>query len=280
MPDGLPLSSQLMTRSWKTWSNVSIIRTARLNFQSYRQQFLVICTSSSSEKWHDSPKATRQRSNISRKWRRQVGSSIHRNILSITSWSTRSGNSLKARHQKKSERSRSSIQPEDRVHFCLVHIRQASWPAPGLVDWEPGPGIEGKMGGPHPRSKSPGPTWCKRGGKPSWLQSIKWHRFPGPEGLEPDNCRERKRIFLNNIYRIDINRQTVEVTKLSLLPKVLEEENEETVSKQLKLFKERALPSLHENIKCGNSLIGSWYLQGCAGYFRWPGCCETDQCLW
>ena len=44
---------------------------------------------------------------------------------------------------------------------------------------------------------------------------------------------------------------------MSLLLKVLEEENEETVSKQLKLFKERALPSLHENIKCGNSLIGS-----------------------
>ena len=68
---------------------------------------------------------------------------------------------------------------------------------------------------------------------------------------------ERKRILLNNIYGVDIDRQAVEVTKLSLLLKVLEEENEETVSKQLKLFKERALPSLHENIKCGNSLIGS-----------------------
>jgi len=68
---------------------------------------------------------------------------------------------------------------------------------------------------------------------------------------------ERKRILLNNIYGVDIDRQAVEVTKLSLLLKVLEEENEETVSKQLTLFKERALPSLHENIKCGNSLIGS-----------------------
>ena len=68
---------------------------------------------------------------------------------------------------------------------------------------------------------------------------------------------ERKRILLNNIYGVDIDRQAVEVTKLSLLLKVLEEENEETVSKQFKLFKERALPSLHENIKCGNSLIGS-----------------------
>jgi len=68
---------------------------------------------------------------------------------------------------------------------------------------------------------------------------------------------ERKRILLNNIYGVDIDRQAVEVTKLSLLLKVLEEESEETVSKQLKLFAERALPSLNENIKCGNSLIGT-----------------------
>src|SRR5690606_18542164 len=39
--------------------------------------------------------------------------------------------------------------------------------------------------------------------------------------------------------------------------KVLEEESQENVSKQLKLFDERALPSLHQNIKCGNSLIGT-----------------------
>ncbi len=56
---------------------------------------------------------------------------------------------------------------------------------------------------------------------------------------------------------MDIDTQAVEVTKLSLLLKVLEEESEENVSKQLKLFDERALPSLHQNIKCGNSLIGT-----------------------
>jgi hypothetical protein len=67
---------------------------------------------------------------------------------------------------------------------------------------------------------------------------------------------ERKRILLNNIYGVDIDRQAVEVTKLSLLLKVLEGENEETISKQLKLFAERALPDLSRNIKCGNSLIG------------------------
>jgi len=68
---------------------------------------------------------------------------------------------------------------------------------------------------------------------------------------------ERKRILLNNIYGVDIDTQAVEVTKLSLLLKVLEEESEENISKQLKLFEERALPSLHQNIKCGNSLIGT-----------------------
>jgi len=56
---------------------------------------------------------------------------------------------------------------------------------------------------------------------------------------------------------VDIDTQAVEVTKLSLLLKVLEEESQENVSKQLKLFDERALPSLHQNIKCGNSLIGT-----------------------
>ena len=67
---------------------------------------------------------------------------------------------------------------------------------------------------------------------------------------------ERKRILLNNIYGVDIDRQAVEVTKLSLLLKVLEGENDETISKQLTLFQERALPDLSNNIKCGNSLIG------------------------
>ena len=67
---------------------------------------------------------------------------------------------------------------------------------------------------------------------------------------------EKKRILLNNIYGVDIDRQAVEVTKLSLLLKVLEGENEETIGKTLALFRERALPDLKDNIKCGNSLIG------------------------
>jgi hypothetical protein len=50
---------------------------------------------------------------------------------------------------------------------------------------------------------------------------------------------------------VDIDTQAVEVTKLSLLLKVLEGQ------KDLSLFaRERALPDLGQNIKCGNSLIG------------------------
>jgi hypothetical protein len=68
---------------------------------------------------------------------------------------------------------------------------------------------------------------------------------------------EKKRILLNNIFGVDIDQQAVQVTKLSLLLNVLEEENEENIDKKLKLFAERALPSLHQNVKCGNSLIGT-----------------------
>jgi hypothetical protein len=67
---------------------------------------------------------------------------------------------------------------------------------------------------------------------------------------------EKKRILLNNIYGVDIDSQAVEVTKLSLLLKVLEGENQQTIENQYRLFHERALPDLATNIKCGNSLIG------------------------
>jgi len=80
--------------------------------------------------------------------------------------------------------------------------------------------------------------------------------YQGPGGEWRLTTAEKKRILLNNIYGVDIDTQAVEVTKLSLLLKVLEGENAETLGKSLRLFHERALPDLGENIKCGNSLIG------------------------
>ncbi|MGA2533691.1 MAG: N-6 DNA methylase [Candidatus Aminicenantales bacterium] len=73
---------------------------------------------------------------------------------------------------------------------------------------------------------------------------------------------ERKRILLNNIYGVDIDPQAVEVTKLSLLLKVLEGETEQTIQPYLRLFQQRALPDLGDNIKCGNSLIGPDFCSG------------------
>ncbi|MES0489888.1 MAG: N-6 DNA methylase [Leptospirales bacterium] len=67
---------------------------------------------------------------------------------------------------------------------------------------------------------------------------------------------EKKKILLNNIFGVDIDNQAVEVTKLNLLLKVLENESAETLESQLSMFHERALPDLENNIKCGNSLIG------------------------
>ncbi|MCD6328282.1 N-6 DNA methylase [bacterium] len=72
----------------------------------------------------------------------------------------------------------------------------------------------------------------------------------------------RKEILLNNIYGVDIDAQAVEVTKLSLLLKVLEGQTAEGIRQQLALFRERALPDLASNIKCGNSLIGPDFYDG------------------
>ncbi|HVA45209.1 MAG TPA: N-6 DNA methylase [Pirellulales bacterium] len=80
--------------------------------------------------------------------------------------------------------------------------------------------------------------------------------FQGPGGQWLLTTAEKKRILLNNIFGVDIDSQAVEVTKLSLLLKVLERENRETLERQLRLLRERALPDLGNNIKCGNSLIG------------------------
>ena len=67
---------------------------------------------------------------------------------------------------------------------------------------------------------------------------------------------EKKRILLNNIHGVDIDSQAVEVTKLSLQLKLLENENRESIEGQVKLGMAGILPNLGDNIKCGNSLIG------------------------
>nr|WP_054858991.1 DNA methyltransferase [Methanobacterium formicicum] len=74
-------------------------------------------------------------------------------------------------------------------------------------------------------------------------QAIHKEQYKEDKTLMPyfDNIKERRKILLNNIYGVDLNEESVEITKLSLFLKVCR--------KGLKL------PNLDNNIKCGNSLI-------------------------
>lgn len=67
---------------------------------------------------------------------------------------------------------------------------------------------------------------------------------------------EKQRILLNNIFGVDIDTQAVEVSKLSLLLKLLEGETEESTRQLFRYTQMKLLPDLSNNIKCGNSLIG------------------------
>ncbi len=105
-----------------------------------------------------------------------------------------------------------------------------------------------------------------KGKKPAIYESGAEPTSPNQNGLRRLNWRlttaRRKEILLNNIYGVDIDQQAVEVTKLSLLLKVLEGQTAEGIKQQLALFRERALPDLASNIKCGNSLIGPDFYDG------------------
>ena len=99
---------------------------------------------------------------------------------------------------------------------------------------------------------------------------LKWYIEHKPETrkkavyMDPRNgewrlaIEEKKRILTTHIFGVDIDPQAVEVSKLSLLLKVLEGETDLS----LLPFGDRALPNLADNIKCGNSLIGPDYFTG------------------
>ncbi len=79
------------------------------------------------------------------------------------------------------------------------------------------------------------------------------HLFPywniSPEELALP-LHEKAKILRNNIFGVDIDPQAVEITMMSLYLKALEGERGMLPKKQ------HLLPSLGNNIKCGNSLIG------------------------
>lgn len=78
---------------------------------------------------------------------------------------------------------------------------------------------------------------------------AKKHLEVTPDGSLRLNTAARREILTNNVYGVDIDAQAVEVTKLSLLLKVIEGQA------QMELNVGRILPDLGNSIVCGNSLI-------------------------
>jgi hypothetical protein len=85
--------------------------------------------------------------------------------------------------------------------------------------------------------------------------------YEDPQGRLVLSARKKREILVNSIYGVDIDAQAVEVTQMSLYLKVLEDENDATLNKPTMLaLHEVLLPPLKNNIKCGNSLIGTDFL--------------------
>jgi len=68
------------------------------------------------------------------------------------------------------------------------------------------------------------------------------------------SVKEKSGILCDHIWGVDIDKQAVEVTKLSLMLKMLEDESGAIPGRSI-------LPMLDKNIKCGNSLIGTDFYQ-------------------
>jgi len=76
-------------------------------------------------------------------------------------------------------------------------------------------------------------------------KSVKWIAFK--EFKENLNFSQKSTILKNCIFGVDLDEKAVELAQLNLLLKCLEGESRE--------LKNRRLPNLLDNIKCGNSLI-------------------------
>ena len=86
--------------------------------------------------------------------------------------------------------------------------------------------------------------------------------YPSKKNSYKLTIKEKQKILLNNIFGVDIDAQAVEVTKLSLMLKLLEGESDESAGKLFKYSDMKLLPTLSNNIKCGNSLVGSDFYKG------------------
>lgn len=73
----------------------------------------------------------------------------------------------------------------------------------------------------------------------------------------------KKELLVNCLYGIDIDYNAVEIARFSLLVKLLEDENEQTIPTG-----RRILPNLDRNIIWGNSVVGSNFQTACQDVLR------------
>jgi type I restriction-modification system DNA methylase subunit len=99
-------------------------------------------------------------------------------------------------------------------------------------------------------------------------QALEWYQNNNPEtypdavyatasGMWHLTLAEKHHLLTSCIYGVDIDIQAVEITRFSLLLKVLENESIAHIDTHLTATHTRALPNLDTNIQCGNSLIDS-----------------------
>ncbi|WP_312404528.1 Eco57I restriction-modification methylase domain-containing protein [Brevundimonas sp.] len=66
---------------------------------------------------------------------------------------------------------------------------------------------------------------------------------------------ERKKILRDHIFGVDLDPQAVEVAKLSLFLKLIEDVDVLPIQRELGPFQSRILPDLSDNVKWGNSIV-------------------------
>ena len=90
----------------------------------------------------------------------------------------------------------------------------------------------------------------------------KEHIYLNKEGEVRLTSYLKRELLQNCIFGVDIDSQAVELAKTSLSLKMLEDTKRDELYQEVTLFHEQVLPNLDENIKCGNSLIGSDFYEG------------------
>jgi hypothetical protein len=87
------------------------------------------------------------------------------------------------------------------------------------------------------------------------------------------NLQGKKAIIDHCIFGVDIDPEAVEVAKMALALKIVDNEEQEEYSAQIGLFGEQILNGVGNNIKCGNSLVDS------TAYELYPDLLEDEKGL-